>query len=181
MLTRKRSSKVVCPKCESSAVKNGTDSGKQRYRCTSLKCRCNFRISLPTAPSNHEEKRKCMIMRLSGASVQEIRLALSSVNVNISEQTIKRWIKKYGSSLKPIINSNKKCVFQELAVIDGELFRRKKNNIFENDIHEIRSGLVIIEKKERTIISPLDKDYAFFHEWKTFLKNKETEDDEFDI
>lgn len=110
-----------------------------------------------------------MIMHLSGASVQEIRITLSSVNIN--EQTIRRWIKKYGKSLEPIV-SEKECIFQELAVIDGELYRRKKNNIFENDIHEMRGGLVIMEKNGKTIISPLDKDYDFFHRWKTFIKKK---------
>ena len=161
------SKSVKCPKCQSDAVKNGKDSGKQRYRCKEEKCRCNFRKPLPKTLYNENKKRKCMIMYLSGASVREICNVLSSVK----EQTIRRWIKKYGSSLEAIV-SEKKCVFQELAVIDGRLFKKKKNNIFENDIYEMKAGLVIMEKSNRTIISPLDKDYSFFHNWEIFVKKR---------
>lgn len=161
------SKEVKCPRCESDAVKNGKDSGKQRYRCKKQKCGCNFRKPLPATATNHKEKRICMILYLSGASVREI----CDVLCPIKEQTIRRWIKEYGSSLKAIV-SEKECVFQELAVIDGRAFRKKKNNIFEDDIYEMKAGLVIMEKKGKTIISPLDKEYRFFHRWEIFVKNK---------
>lgn len=108
-----------------------------------------------------------MILHLSGASVREICDVLRPVK----EQAIRRWIKEYGSSLKPIV-SEKECIFQELAVIDGRAFRRKKNNIFEDDIYEMKAGLVIMEKSGKTIISPLDKEYEFFHKWEIFVKKK---------
>jgi len=161
------SKSVKCPKCQSDAVKNGKDSGKQRYRCKEEKCRCNFRKPLPKTLSNENKKRKCMIMYLSGAGIEEIYDVLTTVN----KQTIRRWIKKYGESLEPIV-SKKECIIQELVVFDGFQYRKKKQNIFEDDIHEMTAGLVIIEKNRKIIVSPLDKNPEFFYYWEKTQKHR---------
>jgi len=138
------SKNIKCPKCQSEAVKNGKDSGKQRYRCKKLKCRCNFRIPVPGTLGNEKEKRRCMIMYLAGFSVREIRSTLEKID----EQTIRRWIKKYGSSLEPIVNKNG-CGFQQIKA--GYSYDKGKTET------DIRTGLIFVEKQGKVIVSLLWK------------------------
>lgn len=152
------SKKVKCPKCNSDTVKNGKYSDKQRYRCKKKKCGCNFRMPLPARFTNHEEKRKCMMMYLAGVSVQDIHETLTKID----QQTIRRWIKKYGSSLEPIVNKNRYGFQQMKATYLSE----------ENIETEIRTGLVFVEKFERVIISPLDKTPIFFHKRRIEAKHR---------
>ncbi|NDV68819.1 IS1 family transposase [Dysgonomonas sp. 25] len=152
------SKEVKCPKCKSDTVKNGKDSGKQRYRCKKQKCRCNFRRSIPPTSTNHEVERKCMMMYLAGVSVLDIHATFPKID----QQTIRRWIKKYGSSLEPIVNKNRYGFQQMKATYLSE----------ENIETEIRTGLVFVEKFERVIISPLDKTPIFFYKRRKEAKHR---------
>lgn len=139
---------VKCPKCHSDAVKNGKDSGKQRYRCKSLVCRCNFRKPVSRTLDNETEKRRCMIMYLAGVSVRDIYATLK-----IEQQTIRRWIDKYGSSLEPIVNKNG-YVFQQIKAT----YLSDKEKIET----EIRTGIVFVERFGKVIVSPLEKTPIFY-------------------
>lgn len=153
------SKKVKCPKCKSDTVKNGKDSGKQRYRCKRKNCRCNFRESLPGALSNEKQKRRCMIMYLAGFTVRDIQSTLEKID----EQTIRRWIKKYGSSLEPIVNK-KECAFQQIKAT----YSLDKGET----ITELRTGLIFTEKHDKVIVSPLEKTPIFFHKWGIEAKHR---------
>ena len=143
------SENIKCPKCQSDAVKNGKDSGKQRYRCTEMECRCNFRRPLPAASTNIEEKRKCLMMYLAGVSVRDIHATLSKID----QQTIRRWIERYGSSLEPIVNKK------------NYGFRPAKAVYLSDDIEtEIGTGILFVEKLGKIIISPLEETPNFFNQ-----------------
>lgn len=87
-------------------------------------------------------------MYLAGVSVRDIYATLK-----IEQQTIRRWIDKYGSSLEPIVNKNG-YVFQQIKAT----YLSDKEKIET----EIRTGIVFVERFGKVIVSPLEKTPIFY-------------------
>lgn len=87
-----------CPKCFTEKyIKNGFACGKQRYKCKS--CGCNF--TKERIKYDNKIKKDAIVLYLEGLGINAIARFLQ-----ISQQIISYWIKKYGNIVQELRNKN---------------------------------------------------------------------------
>jgi len=127
-----------CSKCQSEQnVKNGFVGGIQRYKCK--ECGNNFSIDYSQVVEKEKKRRFGLSMYLEGLGFHSIGRLL-----NVSHVSVMNWVKKYGSELSKIRNSNPVRVM-ELDEIHTYVGSKKTID---------GSGLPLIESQESSLISP---------------------------
>lgn len=127
--------KIQCPKCRLRAVKNGFQSGKQRYKCTS--CKKKFHLKYTYEAYNEHTNSFIISLLKEGCGVRSISRILK-----ISKNTVLSRMLKIAKEIKIPYFNKLGCQFE----VD-EMFIKLANGKTQNWL------IYAIEQKTRTVIS----------------------------
>ena len=126
--------KILCPKCKQRTVKNGFQSGKQRYKCTS--CKKKFHLKYTYKAYNEHTNGFITSLLKEGCGIRSISRVLK-----ISKNTVLTRMLKLAKAIKIPYFNKQGCRFE----VD-ELFIKLANGKSQNWL------IYAIEQKTRTVI-----------------------------